>query len=237
MADFDLVANIRGNFQNIKKSAKREKLEFPVEGQYTGGTTGTTGGTGARGKGGLGGIARLLGIIAIAVGVVSAMLEPLRPIMDMISGIFKILGMFLVPLVLLLMPVLGAIMKFLVKGLSKFLDLNLEDKIGQLIQELINTFISLLNPILKLIPGLDPINRNIAEKKDTPILDSIGKWKREIPETVLNPEFWLKGLPGYGDSWGGGSTKTEINVQGITNDAIVNRIRYLSQTQQEENLG
>jgi len=238
MADFDLVADIRGNFQNIKKSAKREKLEFAVEGQSTVGTAGRKGATGATGKGGLGGMVRLLGGILAAVGVVSAMLEPLKPLLEMVGGILRILAMFLLPLVLLLMPFLAQIMKFLAEDLSKFLDLDLQDKISQLVQELINNFISLINPILKAIPGLDPINRKQAEKEDSSILERIGKRQRELPEKVLSPEFWLKGLPGYGDTWGKGSNnQTIINVQGITDDSTVNKLSYINNTMQEDTIG
>ena len=252
MAEFDILANIRGRFDQLKKQARDETLEFDTGGRGRGGgggatagaavgaDVGATAGTGGGLMGVLGTMVGLLATIGAGALLIQALLEVFQPVVDMISGIFKILALFLLPTMLRLMPILSVLMRFLSKALRFWLAYNdiLNSFMDMLLSKLGDLIGSILTQLKNLIFGgatnaQRDFQRAGQKASNVPILGQTGLL--DFGGYLLSGIGNQLGISGQSDE-AQGNNQTNINVQGITDEGTMRRIQWGIKLEKEDSL-
>lgn len=236
MADFNLMADIQGNFQDIKRQARGETLQFDVQGtgggQAAGGGAAAAGGaTAARGAGILGTLGWIGGLIAIIITA----LEPL-------GAIVKILTLFLVPVMMGLMPVLTMIIKFLTQALQWWMSLNIEEKLGGFLERVMADLKRTIQDALpSWIPGIP--DRQGAQRRNegqgAAFATGMALTGNPIGLGLLGMRATNQAMNFVGSLFGGDEEgrKTEINVQGITDTSTARAIQRFNEELKEDSNG
>lgn len=245
MSDATLFVDLVGNFKNLKRQAKREKVEVGADrkgmagrDRASGSASSPSGGKGKSPLSGLGKIMRtLIGVIAAAtaglgllIPLFSGFMGAFQPLFDALEGIGQILGGFLVPIIQLLMPLLGLLARFLGVVLRNYMNFFADpagafsaafEMLGDIIRDVFNGFLGDLKQVFSnLFPSLGS-----AGQSETGFLGGFGSAAsgflgRNIPGFGLFSDV-VAGFSGGGRSTGSGGDNVNINVEGLLTEGTM----------------